>query len=175
MTTTHTPQDKPDVLIHAQNLTRHYEVSNGFFSGTSTLKALSDASFTLQAGKTLAVVGESGCGKSTLARVVTMIEQPTSGQLTLGGNEIHGDTPLSVEQTASLRASVQIVFQDPFGSLNPRQMIGRILEEPVLINRPDVSKVDRQKQAREMLSLVGLRPEHYDRYPHMFSGGNDSA
>lgn len=160
-----------ETLIHAQNLTRHYEVSNGFFSGTSTVKALSDASFTLQSGKTLAVVGESGCGKSTLARVVTMIEPPTSGELTLGGNHINGSMPLTDRQTASLRASVQIVFQDPFGSLNPRQTIGRILEEPVLINRPDITKADRQQQAREMLSLVGLRPEHYDRYPHMFSGG----
>lgn len=171
MTTTTASLNNSDTLIHAENLTRHYEVSNGFFSGTSIVKALSDASFSLQAGKTLAVVGESGCGKSTLARVVTMIEQPTSGQLTLGGNEIHGDVALTDAQMASLRASVQIVFQDPFGSLNPRQTIGRILEEPVLINRPDVSKADRQKQAREMLSLVGLRPEHYDRYPHMFSGG----
>ncbi|MFT4727392.1 MAG: dipeptide transport system ATP-binding protein [Granulosicoccus sp.] len=171
MTSTESYQNNGDTLIHAQNLTRHYEVSNGFFSGTSVVKALIDASFSLQAGKTLAVVGESGCGKSTLARVVTMIEEPTSGQLTLGGNKIHGDVSMTDVQMASLRASVQIVFQDPFGSLNPRQTIGRILEEPVLINRPDVSKPDRQKQAREMLSLVGLRPEHYDRYPHMFSGG----
>jgi dipeptide transport system ATP-binding protein len=171
MTAPTTSMNTDGTLIHAQNLTRHYEVSNGFFSGTSTVKALSDASFSLQAGKTLAVVGESGCGKSTLARVVTMIEEPTSGQLSLGGNVINGDVSLTDTQMASLRASVQIVFQDPFGSLNPRQTIGRILEEPVLINRPDVSKVERQEQAREMLSLVGLRPEHYDRYPHMFSGG----
>ena len=171
MTASNESMNNAETLIHAQNLTRHYEVSNGFFGGMSVVKALSDASFSLQAGKTLAVVGESGCGKSTLARVVTMIEQPTSGQLTLGGNEIHGDTPLTDAQMASLRASVQIVFQDPFGSLNPRQTIGRILEEPVLINRPDVANETRQEQAREMLSLVGLRPEHYDRYPHMFSGG----
>lgn len=171
MTATPTSMNTEGTLIHAQNLTRHYEVSNGFFSGTSTVKALSDASFSLQAGKTLAVVGESGCGKSTLARVVTMIEEPTSGQLSLGGNEVSADVSLTDAQRASLRASVQIVFQDPFGSLNPRQTIGRILEEPVLINRPDVPKAERQAQAREMLSLVGLRPEHYDRYPHMFSGG----
>jgi dipeptide transport system ATP-binding protein len=171
MTATPASMNTEGTLIYAQNLTRHYEVSNGFFTGTSTVRALSDASFSLQAGKTLAVVGESGCGKSTLARVVTMIEEPTSGQLSLGGNEVNAEVSLTDAQMASLRASVQIVFQDPFGSLNPRQTIGRILEEPVLINRPDVSKVERQAQAREMLSLVGLRPEHYDRYPHMFSGG----
>jgi dipeptide transport system ATP-binding protein len=158
-------------LIEAHDLSRYYQVSNGFFSGESTVKALSGASFSLQAGRTLAVVGESGCGKSTLARVVTMIETPTSGTLTLDGLRISSDTPLSDVQQAELRASVQIVFQDPFGSLNPRQTIGRILEEPVLINRPNVSRPDREQQARSMLSLVGLRPEHYDRYPHMFSGG----
>ncbi|MGQ7847784.1 ABC transporter ATP-binding protein [Granulosicoccus sp. 3-233] len=160
-----------NTLIEARALSRHYEVSNGFFGGTATVKALSNASFSLQAGRTLAVVGESGCGKSTLARVVTMIEQPSSGELTLDGHHIRSDEPLTDAQQAALRASVQIVFQDPFGSLNPRQTIGRILEEPVLINRPDVSRAQREQQAREMLAMVGLRPEHYDRYPHMFSGG----
>ncbi len=160
-----------NTLIEATDLSRHYEVSNGLFGGKSTVKALSSASFHLQAGSTLAVVGESGCGKSTLARVVTMIEPPTAGQLILDGHRISGDISLTDEQRAELRASVQIVFQDPFGSLNPRQSIGRILEEPVLINRPSVSPTQREQQAREMLAMVGLRPEHYDRYPHMFSGG----
>lgn len=158
-------------LIEARGLSRYYEVSNGFFGGSSTVKALSNATFSLHAGQTLAVVGESGCGKSTLARVVTMIETPTSGELMLDGHRISSEVHLSDEQRAALRASVQIVFQDPFGSLNPRQSIGRILEEPVLINRPDVTKLEREQQAREMLAMVGLRPEHYDRYPHMFSGG----
>ncbi len=160
-----------NVLIEARGLSRHYDVSNGFFGGNATVKALSNASFTLQAGRTLAVVGESGCGKSTLARVVTMIETPTSGELTLDGHHIRSDQPLTDEQQAALRASVQIVFQDPFGSLNPRQTIGKILEEPVLINRRDVTSEQREQQARDMLKMVGLRPEHYDRYPHMFSGG----
>ncbi|ASJ70294.1 ABC transporter ATP-binding protein [Granulosicoccus antarcticus] len=160
-----------NLLIEAQGLSRFYEVSNGFFGGNATVKALSNVSFTLEAGRTLAVVGESGCGKSTLARVVTMIETPTAGELTLDGHHIRSDVPLTEQQQAELRASVQIVFQDPFGSLNPRQTIGRILEEPVLINRRDVTKAQREQQAREMLKMVGLRPEHYDRYPHMFSGG----
>lgn len=160
-----------DVLIDAQGLSRYYTVKNGFLGGESTVRALSDASFSLSAGKTLAVVGESGCGKSTLARVVTMIEAPSAGELVLDGHRISGSEELSAEQRAALRASVQIVFQDPFGSLNPRQTIGRILEEPVLINRPAVNSAQRQAQARDMLAMVGLRPEHYDRYPHMFSGG----
>ena len=160
-----------ETLIEARKLSRHYDVSGGLFGKKASVKALSNASFKLDAGKTLAVVGESGCGKSTLARVVTMIETPSSGELTLDGHVISADNVLSEEQRAALRASVQIVFQDPFGSLNPRQSIGRILEEPLLINRSDISAAEREAQAREMLKLTGLRPEHYERYPHMFSGG----
>jgi len=159
------------VQVEAQGLCRDYSVSGGLFGKASIVQALSDASFTLKSGKTLAVVGESGCGKSTLARVVTMIEPPTRGVLTLDGHTISAEAEISTSEQAALRASVQIVFQDPFGSLNPRQTIGRILEEPVVINRPDMPRAEREAQAREMLNLTGLRPEHYDRYPHMFSGG----
>ncbi|MFK8080170.1 MAG: ABC transporter ATP-binding protein [Granulosicoccus sp.] len=161
----------PAPLISASNLSRYYEVPGGLFGKRASVKALRDASFELSAGKTLAVVGESGCGKSTLARVVTMIESPSSGALNLDGHEISADNTLDVDQRAKLRASVQIVFQDPFGSLNPRQTIGRILEEPLLINRPDIPSPQREAKAREMLGFTGLRPEHYERYPHMFSGG----
>lgn len=149
----------------AEKLTRHYEIKEGMFGKPQVVRALSEVDFTLSPGKTLAVVGESGCGKSTLARVVTLIEPPTSGRLTLNGTDA---TP---EAWADLRKDVQIVFQDPYGSLNPRQRVGAILEEPLVINRPDISATDRQAQAREMLKLVGLRVEHFDRYPHMFSGG----
>lgn len=146
-------------------LTRHYQIGGGLFSGAQSVRALSDVDFSLRPGQTLAVVGESGCGKSTLARVVTMIEPATSGTLTLNG------TTVAPEAVPGLRSTVQIVFQDPYGSLNPRQRVGAILEEPLVINRPDLSAADRQAAAREMLKLVGLRPEHFDRYPHMFSGG----
>lgn len=155
-------------LVSANAISRFYKISDGLLGKKATVKALSQASFDLYAGKTLAVVGESGCGKSTLARVVTMIESPTEGSLTINGQTITADDGSAAE---SLRASVQIVFQDPFGSLNPRQKIGYILAEPLLINRPDITAVDRQAKSREMLELVGLRPEHYERYPHMFSGG----
>ncbi len=171
MTTVDNDRVANNTLIEAKGLSRHYTVSSGSFGRTATVNALNNASFKLQAGKTLAVVGESGCGKSTLARVVTMIESPSAGELFLDGHKISQEVTLSDEQRAELRASVQIVFQDPFGSLNPRQTIGRILEEPVLINRRSVSAASRQQQARDMLTMVGLRPEHYDRYPHMFSGG----
>ncbi len=152
-------------VMTATALERHYEVGGGLFRKPQTLKAVGGVEFELFPGKTLAVVGESGCGKSTLARMVTMIEAPTAGSLMLE------DTAVIPDNWASLRESVQIVFQDPYGSLNPRQRIGAILEEPLKINRPDLSAADRTAKAREMLGLVGLRPEHFERYPHMFSGG----
>ncbi len=156
---THTP------IMAAQDLARHYEVGGGFLRKPQTLRAVQSVDFQLYPGKTLAVVGESGCGKSTLARLITMIEEPTHGTLSIDG------TPVVPETWAQLRQTVQIVFQDPYGSLNPRQRIGQILMEPLVINRPEMSASEREKKARDMLALVGLRPEHFDRYPHMFSGG----
>lgn len=152
-------------VIIADGLSKHYKIKGGLFGKDQIVRALSDTSFTLAPGKTLAVVGESGCGKSTLARIVTMIEEPTEGLLNLNG--------MQVDPTvwASQRSNVQIVFQDPYGSLNPRQRVGTILEEPLKINEPETSNAERTAKAKEMLGLVGLRPEHYDRYPHMFSGG----
>lgn len=155
-------------LIAAESISRHYTVSGGFLKAASVVEALSDASFELHAGKTLAVVGESGCGKSTLARVLTLIEPPSSGTFTLNGAHIDANTGTA---DAALRKSIQIVFQDPYGSLNPRQKVSQILQEPLVINRADLSRSERERLSREMLSLVGLRPEHYERYPHMFSGG----
>ena len=154
-------------ILKAENLTRYYKVSRGLFSDAATLKAVDGASFTLQRGKTLAVVGESGCGKSTLARLVAMIEQPTSGALNITGQNIVGAT---LQTLRTLRPKVQMVFQNPYGSLNPRQKIGSILEEPLLVNTSD-TKTQRTEKARAMMVSVGLRSEHYDRYPHMFSGG----
>ncbi|ANB34488.1 dipeptide transport system ATP-binding protein [Rhodovulum sulfidophilum] len=152
-------------VVAADHLARHYEVGGGLFSKPGLVRALSEASFSIEAGKTLAVVGESGCGKSTLARLITLIEEPSAGALTLDG------LPATPENWRRLRSTVQIVFQDPYGSLNLRHRIGTILEEPLKINRPDMTAKDRADKAREMMRLVGLRPEHYDRFPHMFSGG----
>ncbi|MEQ9606801.1 MAG: dipeptide ABC transporter ATP-binding protein [Kiloniellaceae bacterium] len=154
-------------VLAADDLKRHYQIGSGLFSASRVLKAVDGASFTLAAGKTLAVVGESGCGKSTLARMVTLIERPTAGTLTLNGVDV---TQATGETQRKLRQSVQIVFQDPYGSLNPRQKIGTILEEPLVINRK-LSAAERRRAAEAMMARVGLRPEHYERYPHMFSGG----
>jgi dipeptide transport system ATP-binding protein len=154
-------------VVEARQLSRFYEVKTSPFKAAKTLRALSEMSFTLEAGKTLAVVGESGCGKSTLARVVTMIEPPSEGELTIDGIPV---ATADREQRRRLRGAVQIVFQDPYGSLNPRKKVGAILEEPLKINT-DMKSAERRQAAEAMLSKVGLRPEHYDRYPHMFSGG----
>ena len=155
------------IVLEARDLRRHYSVSKGLFADPATLKALDGASFSLARGKTLAVVGESGCGKSTLARILTMIEEPTSGSFRIGDTEVVG---AAVTARKALRPKVQIVFQNPYGSLNLRQKIGHALEEPLLVNGR-FSGAERTAKAREMMALVGLRPEHYDRYPHMFSGG----
>ena len=164
-------------IVEATDLARHYDVSRGPFRGPATVRALAGASFTVEAGTTLAVVGESGCGKSTLARLITMIEPPTGGTLTINGqsvaDEAAGDHAPGRPDKAvlkALRKTVQIVFQDPYGSLNPRQKVGSILEEPLVINT-DMPAAERRAKAFDMLKRVGLRPEHYGRYPHMFSGG----
>jgi len=155
-------------LIKARDLHKYYSIKSGYLQPSKNLKALAGASFELYAGKTLAVVGESGCGKSTLARLLTMIEQPTSGQLSIDGIDVAITTDKSIKK--QLRQSIQMVFQDPFGSLNPRQKIGNIIQEPLIINT-DLSTNERHQKVLEMMELVGLRKEHFQRYPHMFSGG----
>ncbi|MBF8754861.1 peptide ABC transporter ATP-binding protein [Pseudomonas guariconensis] len=155
------------VVLSARELTRHYEVSRGLFKGHALVRALNGVSFELEAGKTLAVVGESGCGKSTLARALTLIEEPSSGSLQIAGTEVKGASKAERKQ---LRRDVQMVFQSPYASLNPRQKIGDQLAEPLLINTA-LSKTERREKVQKMMEQVGLRPEHYQRYPHMFSGG----
>ncbi len=157
----------PPVLI-AQDLKRHYPVRRGLAQRPALVRALDGVSFSVATGRTLAVVGESGCGKSTLARLLTMIEAPTSGRLSLTGIDVAQAT---AAQRRQLRREVQIVFQNPYGSLNPRQTVGAALIEPLAANGVGSSRADRENQAREMLSQVGLRPEYFGRYPHMFSGG----
>jgi len=143
-------------------------VGRGVFAGKATLRAVDGVSFALASGKTLGVVGESGCGKSTLARMVTLIEKPSAGTLRIAGRDA-AETRTETER-AALRRAVQIVFQNPYASLNPRKKVGAILEEPLVINTK-LSKSERAAASRDMMVKVGLRPEHYERYPHMFSGG----
>jgi dipeptide transport system ATP-binding protein len=154
-------------VVEARELTRVYEIKHGWLRGRARLQAVGGVSFRIEAGRTLAVVGESGCGKSTLARLVTLIEKPTSGGLLLTGTDAV-DPP--ADQRTRLRRSVQLVFQNPYGSLNPRHKIGEILATPLAINT-ELPPAERAERARAMLARVGLRPEHAARYPHMFSGG----
>ena len=153
--------------LEARDLVRHYSVSRGAFRPPATLKALAGVSFSLELGRTLAVVGESGSGKSTLARLLTLIEQPTAGALLIDGEDVaHADG----KRRRRMRREIQMVFQNPFGSLNPRQTIGKALEEPLLVNTKS-SASERKAAALAIMEKVGLRPEYYHRYPHMFSGG----
>ena len=144
-------------VLAADDVTRHYSVAGG-----KTLKAVDGVSFALEAGRTLAVVGESGCGKSTLARLCALMEPPTAGAISIAGKPAGADRALQLQN--------QMVFQNPFGSLNPRRTVGDTLVEPLTINNRG-NRRERVAQARAMLDRVGLRPEAYDRYPHMFSGG----
>ena len=162
---THPTAGKP--VVTAKDLRRVYQISKGLFRKPDLLQAVGGVSFSVEAGKTLAIVGESGCGKSTLARMVTLIEEPTGGSLQLSGMDV---VNASAHDKKALRQRVQLVFQNPYGSLNPRKRIGQILETPLEINA-ELTAPQRAEKARAMLALVGLRPEHYDRYPHMFSGG----
>jgi len=156
-----------ELLLEATDLAKHYTVSRGLFKPKATVKALAGVSFTLKPRKTLAVVGESGCGKSTLARQLTLIEPPTRGALKIGGTDAATADAATLK---TLRRQVQMVFQNPFASLNPRKTIATTLAEPLLINTP-MGTLERRERVAALATKVGLRPEHLRRYPHMFSGG----
>ena len=155
------------VVVEAKNLRQVYKIRRGMFREPAHLQAVGGVSFAIEAGKTLAVVGESGCGKSTLARMVSLIEKPTEGTLMLDGSDAV-NTPSA--DKGRLRQAVQLVFQNPYGSLNPRKKISAVLEDPLAINTT-LGKAERAERSRAMLAQVGLRPEYANRYPHMFSGG----
>ncbi|WEK03829.1 MAG: dipeptide ABC transporter ATP-binding protein [Candidatus Devosia phytovorans] len=153
-------------VLEVRDLKRDYVSSGGFLRPAKVVHAVKGVNFKLEKGRTLAVVGESGCGKSTLARMITLIDPATSGDILIDGNKVDASHGVSKE----MRQKVQIVFQNPYGSLNPRQKIGDVLAEPLLLNT-DMSATERREKAMAMLIKVGLGPEHFGRYPHMFSGG----
>ncbi|WP_028749918.1 dipeptide ABC transporter ATP-binding protein [Rhizobium mesoamericanum] len=154
-------------VLEAKNIVRNYYLPGGLFKKERTVHAVKGVSFKVERGRTLAIVGESGCGKSTLARIVTMIDPASGGDLFIDGKKVDiaaGDL------TPEIRRKVQIVFQNPYGSLNPRKKIGDILMEPLIINT-DTPAAERRELAMAMLKKVGLQEIHFNRYPHMFSGG----
>jgi oligopeptide transport system ATP-binding protein len=158
-----------EVVLKAENLVKHYPIKSGVLRRTvGHVKALDGVSFELYKGETLGIVGESGCGKSTLGRMLMRLEEPTDGKLFFDGIDVYAQKGSAMRR---LRRDIQIVFQDPYTSLNPRKTVGDIVGEPFEIHADVVPKRGRRQRVQELLELVGLNPEHINRYPHQFSGG----
>ncbi len=160
------PETQP--LLDARGLVKHYPIKGGvMLKEIAAVKAVDDVSLSIQPGETLGLVGESGCGKSTFGRAILRLEEPTAGEVWFDGENI---LAYDADQQRMLRKKMQIIFQDPFSSLNPRKPVASIVGEPLLIHG---MKNRRERDARvlELLRVVGLRQEHMRRYPHMFSGG----
>ncbi len=163
------PIEKREVILSAEGLKKHYPIKTGIVRRTTGhVKAVDGVSFDLHAGETLGVVGESGCGKSTLGRLLMRLEEPTDGALTFDGVDMF---QARGKQLRRLRRDIQIVFQDPYTSLNPRMTVADIIGEPFEIHRDVVPKGGRKKRVQELMEMVGLSPEHINRFPHQFSGG----
>ncbi|MCC6377383.1 MAG: dipeptide ABC transporter ATP-binding protein [Burkholderiales bacterium] len=159
--------DPATPLLRVENLVKHFPIRTGFFARASgAVRAVDGVSFDVAVGETLALVGESGCGKSTTGRLILRLIEPTSGKVTFGGEEL---TRLTEGELRRHRRAMQIIFQDPFASLNPRMTVGQTLEEPLALH--GLADGNRASRVREILRLVGLAPEHARRYPHEFSGG----
>jgi len=173
-----TPVENPpaaDALLVVRDLVKHFPIRGGLLRKVvGAVRAVDGVSFDLKTGETLGLVGETGCGKSTTARLVLRLIEPTSGSVIFDGVNV---LSAKGESLRSLRRSMQIVFQDPFASLNPRMTVGSIVAEPLIVHRRaegeggGLNRKARKDRVGELLSLVGLNPEHYNRYPHEFSGG----
>ena len=155
-------------LVEVKNLRKYFPTGEGLFgAGGDTVKAVDDVSFTIRRGETFGLVGESGCGKSTTGRCMLRLIEPTSGEVWFDGQDL---LSLDSKELRGLRREMQIIFQDPYSSLNPRMQVGEIIAEPLVIHRAG-NRSRRRERVAELLGLVGLKPEHADRYPHEFSGG----
>lgn len=156
-------------LVQIKDLVKSFPIKGGLFGReVASVKAVSGVNLEIRKGETLGLVGESGCGKSTLGRCVIRLIEPTSGQVMLDGKDI---TQTRGEELRALRRRMQIIFQDPYASLNPRMTVGSIISEPLEIHSLFDSKKDRDDRVKQLIETVGLRPEHINRYPHEFSGG----
>jgi len=168
VTATGSPQ--PPTLVEVRDLVKDFPVRRGvvFQRDAGTVRAVDGISFDVRRGETLGLVGESGCGKSTTARLITRLLTPTAGTIAYDGRDI---STLGRRELLPLRREMQLVFQDPYASLNPRMTIGAIVGEPLRIHRIGAGEQERRIRVRELLDRVGLDPEHHNRYPHEFSGG----
>ncbi|MER5500732.1 MULTISPECIES: ABC transporter ATP-binding protein [unclassified Streptomyces] len=157
-------------ILEVRDLVKHYPLTQGilFKKQIGAVKAVDGVSFDLAAGETLGIVGESGCGKSTVAKMLVHLEQPTAGAIRYKGEDV---TKLSGRALKAVRRNIQMVFQDPYTSLNPRMTVGDIIGEPYEIHPEVAPKGDRRRKVQDLLDVVGLNPEYINRYPHQFSGG----
>lgn len=156
-----------DIVFKINNLKKYYEINLGLFKKPKIIKAVNDVSFTVKKGEILSIVGESGCGKSTTAKLMLKIEEPTSGEILFEGKDI---TKLEGKELHEYRKKVQIIFQDPYSSLNPRWKVGQIIGEPLQLNTK-LSHKEIKERVLYLMEKVGMLPEWYERYPHQFSGG----
>ena len=156
-----------ETIFQIKNLKKHYEINLGLFKAPKIVKAVDDITFEVKKGEILSIVGESGCGKSTTAKMILKIEEPTSGEILFEGADI---TTLKGAALTEYRKKVQIIFQDPYSSLNPRWKVGEIIGEPLKLNS-DMSNKEIKERVLYLMEKVGMLPEWYDRYPHQFSGG----
>lgn len=157
-----------EAIIEAKGLAKRFEIDSGMFKASRFLHAVDGVDLSVNRGETFAIVGESGCGKSTLARLLMRLLTPSEGEIHIDGREI---SDISGKELRDLRRDVQFIFQDPFSSLNPRLTVARLIGEPLEMHRPEMKAAERRAEVARLLSQVGLRPEHMDRYPHEFSGG----
>ncbi|GAA2455703.1 ABC transporter ATP-binding protein [Streptomyces mauvecolor] len=159
-----------EAILEVRDLVKHYPLTQGilFKKQVGAVKAVDGVSFDLAPGETLGIVGESGCGKSTVAKMLVNLERPTAGQIKYKGDDI---TQMSGRALKAVRRNIQMVFQDPYTSLNPRMTVGDIIGEPYEIHPEVAPKGDRRQKVQDLLDVVGLNPEYINRYPHQFSGG----